>query len=153
MLAPTKRAPRPCAHPGCMDWVTKGSYCDRHYAEWQERRRQMRDEARKKYLADCDARRQNASRRGYNSAWNKARRSYLIKHPICVECGKPATEVDHIIPHKGDYSLFWNAENWQSLRHECHSRKTYREVTQARTKPQPREGIQPGDDMHIFYIK
>ncbi len=40
---------------------------------------------------------------------------------------KLATEVDHIIPHKGDMSLFWDPSNWQSLCHACHSRKTARE--------------------------
>ena len=26
-----------------------------------------------------------------------------------------AQVVDHIIPHKGDARLFWDADNWQSL--------------------------------------
>jgi 5-methylcytosine-specific restriction enzyme A len=32
-----------------------------------------------------------------------------------------ATIVDHKIPHKGDYDLFWNQDNWQSLCASCHS--------------------------------
>ena len=51
-----------------------------------------------------------------------------FQHPICVKCGAPATEVDHIIPHKGDKNLFWNVGNWQSLCHSCHSRKTMNEL-------------------------
>lgn len=32
-----------------------------------------------------------------------------------------ATVVDHKIPHKGDYGLFWDSENnWQSLCKRCH---------------------------------
>ena len=32
-----------------------------------------------------------------------------------------ATVIDHKIPHKGDYDLFWNQDNWQSLCASCHS--------------------------------
>lgn len=149
----TRRAKRPCAHAGCTCWATRGSFCDKHYQEWQAMRQQQREEAHAKYLKACEARRENANKRGYNSAWNRARVGYLSRHPICVICGRPATEVDHIIPHKGDYKKFWDTTNWQSLCHECHSRKTYREVTEARKPVEKPEGIQPGDDMNIFYIK
>jgi 5-methylcytosine-specific restriction protein A len=38
---------------------------------------------------------------------------------------KAATVVDHIIPHQGDMTLFWDADsNWQSLCKTCHDRKT-----------------------------
>jgi predicted kinase len=32
--------------------------------------------------------------------------------------------VDHIIPHKGDYELFWDEGNWQTLCKRCHDVKT-----------------------------
>lgn len=32
--------------------------------------------------------------------------------------------VDHIIPHKGDQSLFWDQMNWESLCARCHGLKT-----------------------------
>ena len=37
----------------------------------------------------------------------------LRRHPLCVECMKQgryvkATDVDHIIPHRGDKILFWD---------------------------------------------
>lgn len=161
MLIPseTKRAKRPCARPGCLSWATHGSYCEKHYQEWQAKRQERIRKARDQRIQEADARRPNASQRGYNTAWKKARLGYLSRHPICVVCGKPATEVDHIIPHKGDLKLFWDVENWQSLCHECHSRKTFREVSESwktmrkNKKPEKLEGIQPGDDMNIFYIK
>ncbi len=66
-----------------------------------------------------DARR-SASERGYNSRWRKARNTYLSQHPLCVLCeteGRTtaATVVDHIKPHKGDQTLFWDTDNWQAL--------------------------------------
>ncbi|MEC7815831.1 HNH endonuclease signature motif containing protein [Marinobacter alkaliphilus] len=55
-----------------------------------------------------------------------------MANPLCAECSRQgritaATDVDHIIPHRGDLKLFWSRSNWQSLCHPCHSRKTARE--------------------------
>jgi 5-methylcytosine-specific restriction protein A len=35
-----------------------------------------------------------------------------------------AEVVDHIKPHKGDMTLFWDENNWQSLCKMHHDRKT-----------------------------
>ena len=64
--------------------------------------------------------------------WRSYRLRFLAKHPLCVECEKNgiitmSTEVDHIIPHKGDISLFWDPNNHQSLCKPCHSTKTVSE--------------------------
>jgi 5-methylcytosine-specific restriction endonuclease McrA len=63
--------------------------------------------------------------RGYGSAWQRARRGFLLANPLCVMCsaeGKTsiAQVVDHIQPHRGDQSLFWNQSNWQSLCKQHH---------------------------------
>ena len=71
----------------------------------------------------------SASRRGYDRRWQRYRAAYLADHPLCVECGRVATEVDHIhAVHGGqDDPLFWVSTNHQALCHVCHSAKTYRE--------------------------
>ena len=46
----------------------------------------------------------------------------------------PATDVDHIRDHKGDWGLFTDRENLQSLCHSCHSRKTAAEMLGKRRK-------------------
>lgn len=68
----------------------------------------------------------------YGRAWRKARLVHLQQHPLCVDCLAEkkiteATEVDHIIPHRGDMNLFWQKTNWQSLCKPHHSAKTCRE--------------------------
>ena len=104
----------PCRHPGCAALVPYGQkYCEKHRNLHPEENR-------------------SAARRGYGSRWNKARKKYLVAHPLCVECMKhgryvKATDVDHIIPHRGDRALFWDQGNWQALCHSCHSKKTARE--------------------------
>ena len=60
----------------------------------------------------------------YGYAWQKARLIYLREHPFCAICGKPLSGkdaiVDHIVPHQGDWKLFWDQDNWQALCKHCH---------------------------------
>lgn len=66
-------------------------------------------------------------RRLYDSVrWRKARNAFLANNPLCVMCESrgltvAGTVVDHKIPHKGSYELFWSVDNWQSLCSSCHS--------------------------------
>jgi len=86
-----------------------------------------RSEAQRK--KEHDYHRPSAAARGYDGKWAKARRGWLLKHPFCSKCeaegkAEPATEVDHIKPHKGDRALFWDSSNWQGLCKSHHSSKT-----------------------------
>jgi 5-methylcytosine-specific restriction protein A len=67
--------------------------------------------------------------------YKNARKYFLKKNPFCVKCAKDKGEynpsrlvkaevLDHIVPHKSDYSLFWDQTNWQALCKQCHNRKT-----------------------------
>lgn len=73
--------------------------------------------------------RESSSKRGYSYKWASARKGFLKRHPLCLHCQRegmlvPATEVDHIIPHRGNQELFWDSDNWQPLCKSHHSRKT-----------------------------
>lgn len=64
--------------------------------------------------------------RGYGGRWQKARATFLQRHPLCCYCQSQgrvtaATVVDHKVPHRGDQALFWDRCNWQSLCAKCHS--------------------------------
>jgi len=108
----------PCAKPFCKTLVVRGqARCDVHESERIRAYEQTRG---------------SASSRGYNHKWTLARKAHLLAHPFCVKClqrglSVKATDVDHIVPHKGDAELFWSEANWQSLCHACHSSKTARE--------------------------
>lgn len=100
---------KPCKQPGCPN-LTSGNYCGEHEG-----------------LHRCD--RVTADKRGYDSRWRKARKRFLAAHPLCVQCKSrnkivSAAVVDHIIPHRGDSSLFWDESNWQALCKSCHDSKT-----------------------------
>lgn len=63
-------------------------------------------------------RRASARRRHYSSKWDKASKTFLQKHPLCLGCQavglrRRATVTDHVEPHKGDQALFWSRDNWQ----------------------------------------
>lgn len=77
--------------------------------------------------APYDKRRPTSSQRGYTGAWDKARSTFLDKHPWCRRCGAAAQVVDHIVPHRGDKELFWDRSNWQALCTPCHSGAKQRE--------------------------
>jgi 5-methylcytosine-specific restriction protein A len=97
-------APRSfCLFPRCPNRVPSG-YCQQHE-------------------------RPTSTARLYTYAWRQARLVFLRDHPLCVACMRegfvePATDVDHIQPHRGNDELFWNRESWQALCASCHSRKT-----------------------------
>lgn len=62
----------------------------------------------------------------YGRRWKSARAVFLRANPLCVECTRRgltvlAAVVDHVTPHRGDMSLFWDSNNWQSLCKTCHS--------------------------------
>ena len=78
---------------------------------------------------DGYGRRRSSTQRGYGYKWQQARAGFLSKHPLCVRCEKggrvrPATDVDHIVPHRGEMTLFWDSSNWQPLCKTHHSIKT-----------------------------
>ena len=70
---------------------------------------------------------------------DKLRPAQLLREPFCRECAKrgirtPATVVDHIIPFRGDWQLFTDAGNLQSLCKTCHDCKTAREQGEERRR-------------------
>ena len=67
-----------------------------------------------------DDRRGSSAQRGYGYRWQQARAVFLRENPLCCMCLADdvlteATVVDHITPHRGDDSLFWDRANWQPL--------------------------------------
>ena len=101
-----------CKQPGCAN-TTHEVYCEEHKS--------------KRYDTD----RASAAKRGYDSRWQRYRKWFLGKNPLCVECGRLATVVDHIEPHKGSRDKFWDISNHQSLCESCHNRKTASEEMDA----------------------
>ena len=105
---------RPCSHIGCKQ-VTAERFCKEHQSQY----RQQQD----KY-------RGSAHERGYGRRWQRARLIHLAEHPLCKMCAddgviKAAVVVDHITPHKGNDTLFWDSvTNWQSLCKQHHDKKT-----------------------------
>jgi 5-methylcytosine-specific restriction endonuclease McrA len=66
-----------------------------------------------------DQRRGSARQRGYTPAWDQASAIHRTAYPLCLGCqavGRVVVcdVVDHIVPHKGDARLMWDAGNWQS---------------------------------------
>ena len=121
------KALRPCRHPGCPA-LTRDGWCDKH---------------RPKHCRRSSA--------AYHSwyllpIWkDKLRIEQLLREPFCRECarqfpaGDPrrrtlATVVDHIVPFRGDWDLFVDPGNHQSLCKHHHDQKTAREQAEKTRK-------------------
>ena len=110
---------RPCRHPGC-PVLTREGWCEKHRPKHK--------------------RKLSASWHGWYNLpiWTKRLRpAHLVREPFCRECAAagirtPATVVDHVIPHRGDWDLFTDDGNLQSLCKYHHDQKTALE--QARDK-------------------
>jgi 5-methylcytosine-specific restriction enzyme A len=115
-------AKRPCRRNGCAQLVVRG-YCDGCSPTYSAA---ARYEAKRSELK---------STVWYNSArWRKMRAGYFARHPLCVDPYRVhapgvalATDLDHKVPHKEDFVLFWDHDNLQGLCHSCHSTKTVKE--------------------------
>ncbi len=113
---------RPCRHPGCPA-LTREGYCPQHKPSKAPRRG-------------------SAEYHGWYSlpVWTKdLRPAQLLREPFCRECAKRgvrtrATVVDHVTPHCGDWALFIDPANHQSLCKSCHDRKTAKEQAEERRK-------------------
>lgn len=122
------RAMKPCAHPGCRELVSSG-YCAKHRPADRSRRSEAAADWHRWYEKPI---------------WRfDLRPAQLLAEPFCRECAAqarrenrpellriPATDVDHITPHRGDWKIFTDRRNLQSLCHACHSRKTMAEMAE-----------------------
>ena len=113
MLKPMRR----CSYPGCR-MITNEGRCPAHKLTAERR-----ESAAWHYLYTNP-----------RYGWSKRRRDQLLAEPFCRECARsgfriPATDVDHIEPHRGDVVKFTQGQ-LQSLCHSCHSRKTMGELNQ-----------------------
>ena len=99
-----ERAVRFCAHRGCAELV-RGGYCDKHKPMRQDNR-------------------ESASRRGYDSRWQRFRLRYLSAHPLCEQCeNEGVITAASLIHHKRalrDGGAKYAAENLMPLCRECH---------------------------------
>lgn len=119
-----------CSVAGCEEVsLPDAPHCEMHSQRAAERLAERRAAAQLGAQA-------KASRRLYGLArWRRESAAFLKlqSNVLCVDCLDlgavvPATDVDHIKPHKGDPKLFFDRTNWQALCHACHSRKTAGEV-------------------------
>lgn len=113
----------PCAVPHCPTLLPRGvSRCPQHRRQQEQARGSFRE-------------------RGYTAKWDVAARRFRREFPLCgmrpnglapvmSKCHDehrltPAYQTDHVVPHRGDQTLFWDRDgNWQSLCRECGARKS-----------------------------
>ena len=105
-----EKSKHPCGVTSCKN-LTTDKYCEEHKDRETVRGRRINPERVKMYK---------------DPRYQRDRERFLIMHPFCNApgCNEPATDLDHIIPHRGDFRLFYDMSNWQGLCHKHHSIKT-----------------------------
>jgi len=110
-----------CAEPLCTAKVTHGR-CALHSRQVQKARG-------------------TSTQRGYGYRWQVRAARFLTQFPLCgmrynglppvmSQCRDEhrlteATQVDHVVPHRGDQALFWDElGNWQALCASCGAKKS-----------------------------
>ena len=107
-------AKKMCKAPGCVNYREEGSnYCSKH----QDREVNWWDK-----IPDSPW-----SYLYRTKKWFTLRDEVLEEQPFC-RCGQPATEVHHIIPHRGNLELFYDRDNLTSICHKCHVSETSKEI-------------------------
>jgi len=106
IMSPMKPG-RPCKVPTCINLIKgSGSYCNEH-----------------QHLQPS-VKRPSPSKRGYGARWCAIREEFLKINPVCCipGCGRPATEVDHILALRdgGTHDFI----NLRSMCKSHHSRHT-----------------------------
>lgn len=113
-------AKKMCKAPGCVNYREEGSnYCLKH-----------RDREVDWWKKFPDTPWNDLYR---SPEWIELRREVLNEQPTCP-CGAKATEVHHIIPHRGNLELFFNKDNLIGLCHKCHCIETSKEIKERRNE-------------------
>jgi 5-methylcytosine-specific restriction protein A len=106
---------RECHFPLCGGYARTNGYCLAHQQMHQQRAQAA--PAPGVTLSRSSAR------------FRKARRYYLLHHPVCAICRQAfANILDHVVPHRGIPRLYWDQSNWQGLCVHCHAVKTSKET-------------------------
>ena len=107
---------RQCIVTGCREWAVDGtSRCPRH-----------------PYRSGWKRRPSSTPSSAYRGAWPKLRAAKLNANPRCQVCGRPATQVDHIIPLSAGGTH--DAANLQSICRPCHLTKSSAEGGRANAR-------------------
>lgn len=106
-----------CSHGDCYNPATYRGRCPTHASQHEQTHR----------IANLD------TKALFNSPrWKQARKIHLQNEPLCRPHKQQGllhrgTVVDHIIPHRGDETLFWDTNNWQTVCLSYHGAKSQAE--------------------------
>lgn len=111
------RPKRACLTAGCTGYAARFGRCAEHAAPIvaaMERRDRSGEPGRRFY---------------FTTRWKKLRAAVLRREPLCRACEQAgrttaATDIDHVVRHRGNPALFWSVDNLQPLCGPCHVTKT-----------------------------
>lgn len=112
------KIPTACQFPACPKVSWKGHYCTEHATSINKTNRETRE--------TNDATLRESQEFYQSTRWRKLRNWFIKQNPICLHCGRPAQEIDHIQPIRQGGSAM-SVDNLQSLCTSCHAIKSNKE--------------------------
>jgi 5-methylcytosine-specific restriction protein A len=117
-----KKPPTACKAPLCGGYAEERGWCATHAKEnpQQFRLAGKKWESEWKFMYE-------------DPRWKHPTKGLKIfirqRDPVCRICNrKPTAIIDHVIPHRGDWTLFLDATNCQGTCKPCHDSKTLSEI-------------------------
>lgn len=108
---------RPCKEHGCSKLVKRG-YCELHSKKHNINPHHHGSIEAKR---DYERTRLTSRQRGYDSKWDKFRRYYLRRHPLCLHCHTaPAVIPHHIKPLPTGAK--YDEKNLEPVCIQCHNK-------------------------------
>jgi 5-methylcytosine-specific restriction enzyme A len=113
-----------CRAAGCLALVDAPRiFCPAHQGYEDARLKRESERATARWSRHHDAH-PEWSALYHTARWRKLRAAHLKANPCCSRCPDTATNVDHIMPHRGDEALAFDPGNLQSLCDRCSAIKT-----------------------------
>jgi len=110
-----RKTPRPCKHPYCPNTTREGKFCKEHS-------KQRGVQVLPQIESRAAHKRRNSSGFYNGAGWQKTRRAYKTRHPLCERCSGSGDLVDHIVPIRSGGEKY-KFSNLQTLCARCHAQK------------------------------
>ena len=121
-----------CIYPGCCNLVSNG-YCEKHrnmskrciYPRCSEYAEEGSNYCKEHSIRKrADNKRGSSRSRGYDYKWEKVRKEYITRHPLCERCESLGIITSAVLVHHkvrlADGGEAYNPDNLMSLCYRCH---------------------------------
>jgi 5-methylcytosine-specific restriction protein A len=121
-----------CKKSGCSEVISS----DKRYCEKHQHLQEEDDKKKEEWKRKAFSRAKKSNEELYNTTlWRQLRAQKLKDFPCCLYCASTdRLEIHHLIPPRGNKTLFYDYDNLAVLCKRCHQRETAYEVKQRKNQ-------------------